>query len=448
MVSHVTARRHGAIVPLTAILIVPLVGMIAFALDIGLTLSVKSDLQNTADASALAGAEKLQDLFVQYYVPQQTTATKTALMYKATTNTHTADCPMYTAEQFALKNKAGTVNISLPDTDVQLGYLTSPANGGTFTTPTPAGKFPNTIQVTTRRKSGTNGSLKLFFASIFGMSTIDLEATARATIYAGDIQSLKPIAGVDATILPVALDINVWRKFYKTGQGPDGQITYGGAGAPFPGTPELKVYTAEFAQQTPGQFGLLNVGDPGGAKAFKDWIQFGETMNDINYLLNNGLVGQKMLPVSPTFVSGDTNNPGPKWWDGQTGLENTLVSYFADVIGEHSVIPVFRPYNAPGNDSVSGGASGNYQALWNPVTNKAPNGTFGDYDVIGFVGVTVSRAEGNGKNNMTISIQPIATIDVTSLIPNALPAGEQNSSLSTADYPVPATTFISAKLTY
>src|SRR6516164_3250285 len=104
---HKKNRRPGATVPLFAILLVPLLGMLAFSIDIGYMVLVRTDLQTAADAAALAGAEKLQQLYVQYTLPGQTS--QTSILNKATTNTGTQDCPMYAAELIANYNKAGNV---------------------------------------------------------------------------------------------------------------------------------------------------------------------------------------------------------------------------------------------------------------------------------------------------------------------------------------------------
>src|SRR5271167_2746577 len=94
-------RRRGATVPLFAILLVPLLGMLAFSIDIGFITFVRTDLQTAADAAALAGAEKLQELYVQYTLPTNTS--KNAILTAATTNT--PGSPMETAEKFASYNK-------------------------------------------------------------------------------------------------------------------------------------------------------------------------------------------------------------------------------------------------------------------------------------------------------------------------------------------------------
>src|SRR5262249_3580303 len=131
---------------------------------------VRSDLQNAADAAALAGAEKLQSLYVQYNQPGQTSMT--SVLTQAITNSGSTS-PMATAIKFARYNKAGNVNLEVPTTDVKFGFTDAQGN---YTSPYIG--FPNTIQVTVRRDSTANGSLKLFFGPVLGMSSIDLTATA------------------------------------------------------------------------------------------------------------------------------------------------------------------------------------------------------------------------------------------------------------------------------
>src|SRR5437868_14319284 len=113
---HTDTQRRGAIIPLFAILLIPLLGMLAFSIDIGYIALVKTDLQTAADSAALAGAEKLQALYVQYTIPGQTS--QSSILNTATTNTGAANSPMYTAETFAQYNKAGNVSIAVRDQDV------------------------------------------------------------------------------------------------------------------------------------------------------------------------------------------------------------------------------------------------------------------------------------------------------------------------------------------
>src|SRR5262245_37517727 len=58
--SRLTCRyRRGAIMVLAAILMTSLIGLIAFSVDYGYLLKVRTDLQRSADASALAAVQDL-----------------------------------------------------------------------------------------------------------------------------------------------------------------------------------------------------------------------------------------------------------------------------------------------------------------------------------------------------------------------------------------------------
>lgn len=393
-------KRRGAIAPLAALLLAVLVGMLAFAIDVGYMAVVKGELQSAADAAALAGAARLQNPYVLYYLPGQLNQQS---IYNGVTDTTNPTSAISTAQQFAKANVAGGVNITVPAGDITFSYYdgTNP-----FTPASYPNTFPNTITVTTRRDDVANTPLRLFFSQIFGITSVNLTATASATIYAGDVSSLQAIPGVNAHILPVALDVNVWQNYYATGVSADGQIHLGPNGAP-----QLQVYP--FDTNTPGSFGLLDVGPPANnVPAFRSWIDSGETPNDISYLLNNNL-----LPVSMS---------APEPWKVGPGLKSTLVSDFNSQMGVPNLIPLFVPASPQPNYVAASG-----------------NGQNATYAIVGFVGVTVTQASGNGLANMVISIQPTAVVDPTEVILNATPArpGQRNA------FGTSATTFVSAKLT-
>ena len=89
--------RRGAMIPLFAILLIPLLAMLAFSIDAGWMVLTRTDLQNTADAAALAGAEKLQEMWVQYYSPGQ--VSQSTILTQAVTNSGPGS-PMATAEKY------------------------------------------------------------------------------------------------------------------------------------------------------------------------------------------------------------------------------------------------------------------------------------------------------------------------------------------------------------
>ncbi|MGD9127882.1 MAG: pilus assembly protein TadG-related protein, partial [Planctomycetia bacterium] len=55
----IASRRRGAILVLTALLLVFLVTMVAFTIDIGYMLAVRSEAKRATDAAALAGVGAL-----------------------------------------------------------------------------------------------------------------------------------------------------------------------------------------------------------------------------------------------------------------------------------------------------------------------------------------------------------------------------------------------------
>ena len=322
---------------------------------------------------------------MQYTLPGQVDSE--GILTRATSNT--PNSPMATAEAFSSYNKAGNVAITMRDGDISFGFTAADgsyhSNYGSYNS-----GFPNSITVVARRDDIINSPVTLFFGPLFGFRTKSLTATATATIYSGDVTSLQPIPGVNAHILPVALDMNAWTTFYATGLSPDGTMHFAANGYP-----QLQVYPSGTSS-----FGLLDIG-PATKRmpAFSNWIDDGDTPNDIGYLVNNGLV-----PVSIA---------SPKNWNCGPSMRGTLLSSFQSQIGVPDLIPLFSS------------------------SSKT------SYAIVGFVGAAISQAD-QGNGGMEIAIQPSAVIDPTAVIPNAKPVGTQASQFG---LPTKITTFISAKLT-
>ncbi len=131
--------------------------------------------------------------------------------------------------------------------------------------------------------------------------------------------------------------------------------------------------------------------------SYRSWIDNGDTPSDMQYLENNNL-----MPVSPS---------SPKAWAGGPGMKSTLQSNFAGAMGQPRIIPVFQPVSTSPYQAANGSGS---------------NTT---YNIVGFVGVTITQADGRGSN-MNISVQA-ATISDPTLIVSTVPAGEGSSSPAT-----------------
>jgi len=409
------ARRAGAVAPLTCLLLVPvLIGMLAFSIDVGYMVQVRTELQNTADAAALAGAQALMgagpvsnvanqnDGIVKWNQAKfnQTGAQRNTIRTNAINNAKTA------AKAYGANNLAGDKNITINDADVEVGYLDQ---NDSYSSSPGSSTFPNSVRVTARRDSSANTPLKLFFGALLGTSEVPLTATARATLYTGDIQTFSASYNVRGSMLPVALDVFRWNEYVSSGKSLDQDSNAGTSQWSLTttngpdGNPQLKVYPVK--NQAPGNFSLLDIGPPeNNAPAFRTWIDEGQSPADVSYLLDNNL-----LPVSPT---------SPKDWKGGPGLKSTLEPNFDAQMGQPNLIPLFLPVKSidyPASDPRHVSTTADYQAASGTGQNAS-------YAIIGFVGVTITTSDGSGSS-LDIAVQPFAVTD-----PTVPPAGSTSSS--------------------
>lgn len=386
--AHMSLKRRGAVAPLTAILVGVFVAMTAFAVDMGYIVYVQAQLQNTADAAALAGASQL----VQIQVGGSNVSSA------ATTAVNNA---IAEAKEFAFYNLAGGKNISLANSDIVVG--TQASVGGAVTPWTAGSPFPNAVQVTVRRDMDNNGSLSLFFAPFLGVSKWDGQATATARLNPAMYSVTgfnSPNGGKNGRLLPIAVDAAFWNTFVATGKSPDGKVydnfTFNsGASANkvssgVDGIPELKDFYPN--NTSPGNFGLVNLNytnPQNNTPAFSDWILNGPSPSDLQSFGTNGFQASAGSPIS---VKG-----GP-------GLKSTLVSDLAAIAGQQRVVPLFSSYKGNGSNTY--------------------------YTITGFAGVTIVSATGNGSN-ISVVLQPTIVIDPTATYTT-------NGSTSSAQFVYPA----------
>lgn len=143
-------QRGGVIIVLTALLLVFLLGMIAFAVDLGMIANTRTELQNAADAAAYAGAGAL-----------------VSGTGAATTS----------AQSFYTSNRAG--GSALTASSAALSFGTWDSTNRTFT---PGGNPPNAVKVVSNLPNNP-----LFFGTVFGKNSYGMTATAIATYMPRDI---------------------------------------------------------------------------------------------------------------------------------------------------------------------------------------------------------------------------------------------------------------------
>ena len=158
-------EKKGVTAVLTAILIVMFLGFAALAVDIGYGMVTKNELQNIADAAALAATRQLGTIYQGMTYEQQ-------LTYVVNSGDETLI--KNAAINVASQNQAGGMNsIAIRTEDIFIG---------TWSPWLETNNQPNAVRVIARRDSLVNGQIATFFARIFGMAGRDVNALATAAM--------------------------------------------------------------------------------------------------------------------------------------------------------------------------------------------------------------------------------------------------------------------------
>ena len=307
---NIRRDRRGAILVLAALMMAALVGMVAFAVDYGHLLKVRTDLQRSADASALAA---VQDLI------------------RKDDGTQDVNKARETARSYARDN-LNNAAIQVPSGDIEIGRYNPESvysgvtllNDGTF----------DTVRVTLRRDGATNPAVPLFFARILGMQ--ESPVIARATAVLQKAQMMGPGAG----ILPFATPKDLWDSLAHG----DNWIAYG----------DGKLADGD-GNNVPGNWGTLDIGNTNNSTSeLNDQIVNGLRQADLNALQSEGRIPQN------SHIDGSQ----PVWMQGDPGLSSGVKHGVQAVHGQKKVIPIY--------DQLGGQLGGNNVELhvvgWGVVT--------------------------------------------------------------------------------
>lgn len=164
-------RRHGNIVVVVALLMVLLLGVVAFAIDVGYISLAKEQLQRAADAAAHAAVMDVNHL----------------------------DTARLQARRVMNLNPVAGQQLQLPDADILFGRRTYGLNleSGQTEYQYEWGSRPyNSVKVTARKtEASPNGALELFFARMLGIPQTDISAEAITAINPRDIVFVMDISG-------------------------------------------------------------------------------------------------------------------------------------------------------------------------------------------------------------------------------------------------------------
>ena len=205
---HGAQRQRGAIAVIVALLLSVLLGFCALAVDIALGFVVRSELQNAADAAALAGAAKLFD----------PAAPASSLDWSGATTAATS--------AVALNQSSG---ITLEDATVVPGYWSVTGGSGELQSlpATPVAGDAPAVLVTVRRADGENGGpLPLHFARFLGVTSMPVMASAVAAV-------APPGAVGEGVLFPLAVSACLYRNFWDATSIPPGPKNDPGTGQPY-----------------------------------------------------------------------------------------------------------------------------------------------------------------------------------------------------------------------
>ena len=183
-------RRAGTVLVFTLFMMVAVIAMLAFAVDLGYVFVVRSELQRSADAAALAAAWELCD----------------EISFGANSDPmEAAELARYAAGDYASLNTVGGANPAMAYQDVNVGYLQS---DGKTVSLVPSSLVA--VQAQVRRTADQNGEVPLFFSRVLGINGSPGQAQATA-VFVSNISGFgTPSSGENLDIMPFALDPETW----------------------------------------------------------------------------------------------------------------------------------------------------------------------------------------------------------------------------------------------
>jgi hypothetical protein len=168
--------QKGVVFILVAVALLVFIAFAALALDVGNALVVRNELQNIADAAALAGARTLGRL----YECNGNITTCTGAMLYQNQLTYQADAGAIknAINDVASKNQAGgKTGITINDADIVIGNWDAATKTLSATLIS-----PDAVSVKARRDASANSPITTFFAGLLGINTLNVSAPATAAL--------------------------------------------------------------------------------------------------------------------------------------------------------------------------------------------------------------------------------------------------------------------------
>ena len=358
-------QRRGAITVLSAFFMVALVGMVAFAIDLGYLMSGREELQRSADAAALAAVWEYAKQSVEQN--SSTTALNMARMEGSSVAFENDVCKHGPLVDLNSGNAE--------DGDIVVGTITD------FTTPNPPMSFDdpdefNAVRVRVQRTNDRNGKIPFFFAKIFGRDGQETDAFATAAMVKHIKGFTAPSNGDTLDLLPFALDQQTWLAL-EAGSGSDNwgydeqskQVFWGPDGVL-----ECNLYPQ--GTGSPGNRGTVDIGPSN------------NSTNDIARQILHGVSAADMAAIGGSI---EFNSTGYVILNGDTGISAGVKDELAAIRGHRRIIPVFSHVVGPGNNA--------------------------DFYIVKWVGVRIMEVKLTGSKNVKRLIVQPAPVETMGVIP-------------------------------
>ena len=286
-------RRTGSVATLLCLLMLPLLALIAFFVDYGFLLYVRTDLQRSADQAVLAG---VRDLLPNAQGEQDFEAVKQRII------------------EYVHSNLGDDFDINADD--IEIGRY-NPTSIYTNLEMLTDGTL-DTVRVSLRRDNSSNSSVSLYFARLF-----DRDESNVSVVSAAVMQRARYL-GPGTSILPFAVSDELWNslndgdEFNIYG---DGQVDDGAGNS------------------IPGNWGTVDIGPTNNSTAdLREQIRNGLSQSDLD-----SLHGQGRIP-NADFID---SQQMPLSLNADPGFSAGIKSAIQDVHGQTKLIPIYDSGSIP-----------------------------------------------------------------------------------------------------
>jgi len=346
--------RTGSVLILTSVMLIVLVGVMAFALDFASVHASKAEMRRSADSAAMAACWQLYQEKVN-----------------ASPEPIALDQVFETANRYAFENPIGKQGprLSRDTADVRVGYVNWLSRPEADLDLYDYNLF-NAVEVTVRRTAQSNGELPLNFARIFGIYSQRMEVTARAGL-ATSINGFELDDPNDKlNLMPFAVDEETWN-LALSNVGEDNYSHHADYGDD----------AQSITSGTDGQVELTLYPGVTGSQANRGTVDLGGGENSTDRVSRQILEGVSKQDLEAFGRPLKIGDDGRLMMGGDPGISAGFKEELASVIGKQRMIMVYSEMDGDGNN--------------------------GAYTIVKFVGVRVMDVDlTSNKKRRHLTVQP------------------------------------------